>query len=67
MKTEGWAWLSILCAAGRKEAGKLPWARQTFRYRVLYLVAINIAVLPWGNLSSVEEKVKGGVGGGFED
>lgn len=51
--------LSVLCVDGGKEAGRLPWASQTFRYRVLYLVAINIFILPWGNLCSVEERGKG--------
>ena len=51
---------------GGKEAGRLPWVRLTFQDRVLYLAAVNTFILPWGNLSSVEERVKGGEGG-FED
>lgn len=51
---------------GGKEAGRLPWVRLTFQDRVLYLAAGNTFILPWGNLSSVEERVKGGEGG-FED
>lgn len=53
---------SILCVDGGKEAGKLSWARPTFRYRVLYGAAVNIFIHPWGNLSGVEERVKREVG-----
>lgn len=53
---------SILCVNGGKEAGKLSWARPTFQCRVPYWAAVNIFIHPWGNLSSVEERVKRKVG-----
>lgn len=53
---------SILCMGSGKEAGKLSWARTTFQYGVLYWAAVNIFIHLWGNLPSVEERVRREVG-----